>query len=67
MPLVTFGIPVQAGAQFFFTKNIGINLMVTDALGFAVGNLGKNSNDDRVYSIGFSYMGTVKVGPVFKF
>ena len=39
--------------------------MVTDALGFAVGNLGKNSNDDRVYSIGFSYMGTVKVGPVF--
>ena len=67
MPLVTFGIPVQAGAQFFFTKNIGINLMVTDALGFAVGNLGKNGNDDRVYSIGFSYMGTVKVGPIFKF
>lgn len=61
---INLGIPLQAGAQYFFTKNIGINLLLSDAIGLALGY--SNYDGDRT-SLGFSNIFTVKVGPVFKF
>ncbi|MGI0529257.1 DUF2715 domain-containing protein [Treponema socranskii] len=70
---VNLGIPLQAGAQFFFTKNIGINLLLSDAIGLAVGKLnntidiGLGSMTVDMTSVGASNLFNVKVGPIFKF
>ena len=72
---VNLGIPLQAGAQYFFTKNIGINLLLSDAIGLALGQASRTSisigglsySSGDMTSLGFSNIFTVKVGPIFKF
>ena len=64
-----FGIPIQLGAQFFFTQNIGVNLTLADNLAFGArlvnGGLGGVSESST--QLGFENVFTVKVGPMFKF
>ncbi len=64
-----FGIPIQLGAQFFFTRNIGVNLTLVDDLAFGArlvnGGTGGLSGSET--ELGFENVFTVKVGPMFKF
>lgn len=54
------GIPIQIGGQYFFTKNIGVNLTLADVLALGVG-IGSS------FHRGFENVFTLKVGPMFKF
>ena len=64
------GIPLQAGAQYFFTKNIGINLLLSDTVGLAIGRYSYTIGsiyENTMTSVGFSNIFSVKIGPIFKF
>ena len=70
---VCFGIPIQAGIQYFFTDSFGINVLVADELGVGIFNMGENKVKTVPVTItttfdglGFSNVFSVKVGPVFK-
>jgi len=54
------GIPIQIGGQYFFTKNIGVNLTLADVLALGMG-IGSS------FHRGFENVFTLKVGPMFKF
>ena len=58
------GIPIQVGAQYFFTKNIGINVILSDVIGGCFGFANSASGGAHV---GFENVFTAKLGPVFKF
>jgi len=64
-----FGIPIQLGAQFFFTRNIGVNLTLVDDLAFGARlvNGGPGGLSGSETELGFENVFTVKVGPMFKF
>ena len=58
--ILNIGIPIQIGGQYFFTKNIGVNLTLADVLALGMG-IGSS------FHRGFENVFTLKVGPMFKF
>ena len=64
---VNVGVPLQLGAQYFFTKNIGLNLTIFDVLAVGLGYYGDKLYPLAVNLAGFETVFTVKVGPMFKF
>lgn len=66
----SFGIPIQAGVQYFFTKAIGIHIMLGDEIGVNIIDMGENNvssvtRDTRTWlsGLGFSNVFPVKVVP----
>ena len=64
-----FGIPIQCGVQFFFTKHVGLNLTIADviALGAGLGHRIPVIGNNAISQVGFENVFTAKLGPVFKF
>ena len=70
---VCFGIPIQAGIQYFFTDSFGINVLVADEVGVGTIDMGQNGVSNSlgrvtttVGGFGFSNVFSVKSGPVFR-
>lgn len=72
------GIPIQVGLQYFFTKNIGLNLTVSDVISLGISGgrdfplpalplKGSSSYSGQTFFYGFENVFTAKLGPVFKF
>ena len=64
---VSTGFPMQAGVQFFFTKNIGINLTINEIPSFDVFFAFNEDMSDSQFFLNFTNLCYVKLGPVFKF
>lgn len=61
------GIPLQAGVQFFFTKNIGINLTMNEIPSFDLSFAFDENMRLAIFFLNFTNLYYVKLGPVFKF
>lgn len=76
--LVNLGVPLQAGVEFYFTKNVGIGITLNDSLTYGISAFTRKAHvkmkDDTEKDIplpllpaGFTNTFTLMLGPVFKF
>lgn len=62
------GLSINVGVSIYFTKNIGINLSITEIPGVTASSIsGTNIKDIKIDGLGFANVFYIKIGPSFKF